>query len=69
MIGEGQDAGNEAARWISEYLGVEGCRIYFMSNASKPRMLKDHHKFADISLPNEQVSNSFLFIINYMEYL
>ena len=62
MIGEGQDVGDEAAFWISEYLEVEGCRIFFMSNASKPRMLKDHHKFADISLPNEQVSN-------YMEHL
>ena len=41
MKGEGVDMGEEAAGWVSEFLKLEGCRMYYMSPQHKPRVILD----------------------------
>ena len=55
MPGDGVDVGEEAAAWVSEFLQVEGCRMYHMSPHHKPRMLLDDDRWADSCLPGEEV--------------
>ena len=55
MHGEGVDVGEEAAAWVSEFLQVEGCRMYHMSPHHKPRVLLDDDSWADSCLPGEEV--------------
>ena len=55
MLGEGVDVGDEAAAWVSEFLQVEGCRMYHMSPHQKPRVLLDDDRWADSCLPGEEV--------------
>ena len=55
MPGEGVDVGDEAAAWVSEFLQVEGCRMYHMSSHHKPRVLLDDDRWADSCLPGEEV--------------
>lgn len=37
--GEGVDMGDEAGRWISRAIRMDGCRLYYMSPAHKPRVV------------------------------
>ena len=69
MPGEGVDVGDEAAAWVSEFLQVEGCRMYHMSPHHKPRVLLDDDRWADLCLPGEEVGyfcslyKSFLHVV------
>lgn len=44
------DVGDEAAAWISTFLRMDGCRMYYMSPAHKSRVLDDEE-----SLPGDEV--------------
>ncbi len=56
MYGEGAYVGDEAAAWISEYLKMEGCQMYYMSPTHKPRTLLEDTDWKNISHPGEEVS-------------
>lgn len=55
MAGESHDVGDTAAEWISRLIGIDSCRVMFMSATDKARQLVNHHKYSDICYPNEEV--------------
>lgn len=63
MAGDACDVGDNAADWISLVTGIEGCRIKYMAQTSKSRRLADHHKYADICLPEEEVIGIYLLYV------
>ncbi len=50
--------GDEIGAWISCYLGKEGFKVYFMSPQHKGRILGDHKRWDDFTLPGEEVSKN-----------
>ncbi len=71
MAGMVQDVGDEAAEWISDCIGMPGCRMYYMASTSKPRKSQDHPKFGEMCMPEDEVSWNGIFIkrttlIDYM---
>ena len=55
MKGEGVDMGEEAAGWVSEFLKLEGCRMYYMSPQHKPRVILDDDRWREMGIPGEEV--------------
>ena len=55
MKGEGVDMGEEAAGWVSEFLKLEGCRMYYMSPLHKPRVILDDDRWREMGIPGEEV--------------
>ena len=56
ITGEGSDIGDIASEWISKFLDMEGCRMFFMSPSHCPRFLLNDTRFLDDCGPNEVVS-------------
>ncbi len=55
MSGEGWDVGEEASQWVSQFLGRDGCRLYYMAPENKARKLKEDSKYGDFAAPEDEV--------------
>ncbi len=57
ISGEGVDMGEEASQWISQYLGLDGCRLYYMAPRHRARVLRQDQRWEDIARHGEEVIN------------
>ena len=55
ISGEGVDMGEEASRWVSQFLGLDGCRLYYMAPHHRARVLKQDHEWDEITRHGEEV--------------
>ncbi|XP_064384855.1 mitochondrial amidoxime-reducing component 1-like [Halichondria panicea] len=58
ISGEGVDMGEEASQWISQYLGLDGCRLYYMAPRHRARVLRQDQRWEDIARHGEETSFS-----------
>ncbi len=49
--------GEEASQWVSQFLGLDGCRLYYMAPRHRARVLKQDHQWDDITRHGEEVTN------------
>jgi len=53
---EGVNMGEEASGWISKFLKLEGCRMYYMYPQHKPRVMLDNDRWREMNIQEEEVS-------------
>lgn len=47
--------GEEASKWFSQYLELDGCRLYFMAPHHKPRLLISDPRWIEFTDPEDEV--------------
>ena len=49
--------GDEVAEWVSKFLKLDGCRMYYMAPHHKARVLQEDPRWSDITKPGEEVGS------------
>ncbi len=55
ISGEGVDVGEGASEWVSQFLGLGGCRLYYMAPRNKARKLAQDDRWTAIATPEDEV--------------
>ena len=56
--GEAADVGREVAEWLSEFLGEEGCRLFYMSPQHRARDMLADQEWNDLCREGEEVDTT-----------
>ncbi len=55
ISGNGVDVGEEASQWVSQFLGLDGCQLYYMAPENKARKLRDDKNWDEITTLEDEV--------------